>query len=178
MIRIAVFVERAQALARALALGLCAGAMAASALAQGAPGASATPPSASPSTPACPASGGDLPTTALYGDWEARFDDIPGVAHMHLAKHPEYDGVRGTVSRAADAKGGAPVVSQVAGDIGDDGMLNLDESLDGQDISGVWVGELQPASCGRQFKGTWRNSRDDSNHSFTLDKTANSSTHP
>ena len=36
-----------------------------------------------------------------------------------------------------------PRSSQLAGDIDDDGMLSLDESLDGRAISGVWLGELQ-----------------------------------
>jgi hypothetical protein len=123
-----------------------------------------------PATPSCPANGSELPTAALFGTWEARFEGLPGVATVQLAKHPDYDGVRGTITRGGS--GGAPAtVAQLAGDIGDDGMLGLDESADGQAISGVWLGELQPASCGKEFKGTWRNAGDESTHPFVPTKT-------
>jgi hypothetical protein len=121
---------------------------------------------------ACPASGAELPLQALFGDWEARIDGTEGVAKVKLDQHPDYAGVRGTITRGGD---GAPAtVSQLAGDIDDDGMLSLDESLDGHAISGVWLGALQPASCGRQFKGVWRDAANDSTHAFVLDRTGNS----
>lgn len=118
---------------------------------------------------ACPADGRDLPPEALYGNWEARIDGESGAAKLTLSRHPEYAGVRGTVTRGAGA-----VVSQVAGDIDDEGMLNLDESLDGRAISGVWAGELQAGSCGKVFKGTWKNASDDSTHPFVLNKIGSS----
>ncbi len=63
------------------------------------------------------------------------------MAKVKLNQHPDYAGVRGTITRDGD---GAPAkVSQLAGDIDDDGMLSLDESLDGHAISGVWLGALQ-----------------------------------
>ena len=63
--------------------------------------------------------------------------------------------------------------AQVAGDIDDEGMLSLDESADGRSISGVWLGALlQPGSCGREFKGVWRDADNDSTHPFTLNKMA------
>jgi hypothetical protein len=131
------------------------------ALAQGSP---APAPAA-----ACPATGADLPLAALFGTWEARFEGLSGVARVQLAKHPDYAGVRGTVTR--EGAGGAPAsVAQLAGDIGDDGMLNLDESNDGHAISGEWLGELQPASCGTEFKGVWRNAADQSTRPFVLKK--------
>ena len=37
-------------------------------------------------------------------------------------------------------------------------------------ISAVWSGEMQPGSCGKEFKGTWRNAADDSTHPFVLNK--------
>jgi hypothetical protein len=150
-----------------LVAALLAGAAASSA--QVAPGAAPAPaPEAAP--PTCPANGSELPTASLFGTWEARFEGLPGVATVQLGKHPDYDGVRGTIRR--DGSPGAPAtVAQLAGDIGDDGMLNLDESEDGKAISGVWLGELQAASCGKEFKGVWRNAKDDSTHSFVLTKT-------
>lgn len=149
--------------------GLAAGLIAVAAAAQDAPkGAPA------PSAAACPASASELPLAALFGTWEARIDGQKGVAKVKLDPHPDYAGVRGTISRGGD---GAPAtVSQLAGDIDDDGMLSLDESLDGRAISGVWLGALEAASCGREFKGIWRDAASDSTHPFVLNKTGNSAT--
>ena len=118
--------------------------------------------------PACPANGRELPVGALYGQWEARIEGEAGIARIRLAKHPEYEGVRGTITREGGGK--PPSVAQLAGDIDDEGLLNIDESLDGRAISGNWLGELQPGSCGKEFKGTWRNASDDSTHPFVLNK--------
>ncbi len=117
----------------------------------------------------CPATAGELPVQALYGSWEARFDGVPGIAQVQLDRHPEYAGVRGTITR--DAGAATQSVAQLAGDIDDEGLLGIDESLDGRAISAVWSGALQAGSCGREFRGTWRNADDDSTHSFVLSKT-------
>ena len=131
-------------------------------------------PSTVPAPQACPASAAELPLEALFGAWEARIEGLKGVAKIKLDQHPDYAGVRGTISRGGD---GAPAtVSQLAGDIDEDGMLSLDESLDGRAISGVWLGALQAASCGREFKGVWRDAANDSTHPFVLNKTGNSAT--
>ncbi|WP_280809218.1 hypothetical protein [Variovorax boronicumulans] len=120
--------------------------------------------------PNCPADARDLPLPSLYGRWEARFDGLPAASVVQLGKHPDYAGVRGTITR--DAGGGAkPSVAQLAGDVDDEGALSIDESLDGRAISGNWAGTLQPRSCGREFRGTWRNAADDSTHPFVLTKT-------
>jgi hypothetical protein len=113
---------------------------------------------------ACPASAGELPPEALYGRWEARFGDLAAPADVRLAEHPEYAGsVRGTITRG-------PQTAQLSGDISDEGFLVFDESLDGRAISAVWSGEMQAGSCGKEFKGTWRNSSDDSEQPFMLRK--------
>jgi hypothetical protein len=52
--------------------------------------------------------------------------------------------------------------------VDDEGALSIDESQDGHAISGVWSGKLQARSCGREFRGTWRNAADDSVHPFVL----------
>ena len=131
-------------------------------------------PAPAPNTAACPADARDLPLPALYGRWEARFEGLPGVAVVQLGKHPDYPGVRGTVTRTADGTAGATTstVAQLAGDVDDEGTLSIDESQDGHAISGVWSGKLQVRSCGREFRGTWRNATDDSTHPFVLSKTA------
>jgi hypothetical protein len=124
--------------------------------------------------PGCPATAKDLPVEALYGSWQARFDGLPAAASaasVVLGKHPEYAGVRGTITRAAATPSASASVAQLAGDVDDEGELAIDESLDGRSISGVWSGTLQPASCGREFRGTWRNAADDSTHPFILKKT-------
>ena len=118
--------------------------------------------------PGCPANGRDLPVEALYGRWEARFDAVPGTATVQLDKHPDYAGVRGTITRSA--AGAPPSMSQLAGDVDDDGLLSIDESKDGRTITGVWLGELQAGSCGKQFTGTWRNAADESTHPFVMNK--------
>ena len=126
----------------------------------------ASSPAATP--PGCPATASDMPLEALFGTWEARFEGLPGVARVQLAKHPEYPGVRGTIARGG---GDAPVsIAQLAGDVDEDAHLSLDESMDGHSISGVWLGELQAASCGKEFKGVWRNAADESTRPFVLTK--------
>ncbi|SIR70629.1 hypothetical protein [Pseudacidovorax sp. RU35E] len=102
--------------------------------------------------PGCPATASDMKPSDLYGWWDARFQPDAAVADVELRPHPEYAGsVRGTIARA-----GAPL-AQLAGDINPDGQLSLDESRDGRTISAVWTADLQPASCGKEFTGTWRN---------------------
>ncbi len=113
----------------------------------------------------------------LYGIWQARFDDAPASlspATVKLGKHPDYDGVRGTITRTTSGVGdtAAQSVAQLAGDVDAEGQLAIDESQDGRSISGVWVGTLQPGSCGTEFKGTWRNAADESTHPFVLHKTS------
>ncbi|MDM0002696.1 hypothetical protein QTI24_29130 [Variovorax sp. J22P240] len=122
----------------------------------------------------CPSRGTEMPLEALFGTWEARIDGQKGVALVKLSQHPDYAGVRGTIARGGD--GAAATVAQVAGDIDDEGMLSLDESLDGRAISGVWLGELQASSCGKEWNGIWRDAASDSTHPFVLNKIGNSGT--
>lgn len=131
------------------------------------PGAAVAAPAAEPSPTACPADATELPVEALYGRWEARFGDLPDLpvlADVQMRKHPEYAGsVRGTIVRDGRS-------AQLSGDIDDAGFLILDESQDGLSIGAVWAGELQPGTCGREFRGTWRNSSDDRTQPFVLRK--------
>ena len=114
---------------------------------------------------ACPSRATELPVAALYGQWEVRFDGVAGIATVQLGAHPEYaGGVRGTLTRASG-------VAQLAGDIDDQGVLTLDESQDGHSISATWSGDMQAGSCGKEFKGLWRNSQDDSTRAFVLHRT-------
>jgi hypothetical protein len=124
---------------------------------------------AQPAAAPCPANGLDLPVEALYGNWQLRLEGVPGTAVVRFEKHPDYAGVRGTVRREDGAN--PATTAQLAGDIDNEGLLSIDESIDGHSISGVWLGELQPGSCGKAFKGTWRNALDDSTRPFILNKT-------
>ncbi|HYP70450.1 MAG TPA: hypothetical protein VEP93_06160 [Variovorax sp.] len=119
-----------------------------------------------PARPGCPQSASELPMQSLYGSWEARVDGQNGTAIMVLERHPEYEGVRGSVTRP-----GQPP-AQLAGDIDPEGQLALDESQDGKSISASWAGALQPESCGKEFTGNWNRSSDDSSHPFVLRRSA------
>jgi hypothetical protein len=114
-----------------------------------------------------------MSTEMLYGTWLARFEGPAalGPATVTLGKHPDYDGVRGTITRAGNDGVAARSVAQLAGDIDSEGQLAIDESQDGHSIRGVWVATLEPGSCGREFRGTWRNAADESTHPFVLNKT-------
>ncbi|MDM0047062.1 hypothetical protein QTH91_21400 [Variovorax dokdonensis] len=115
--------------------------------------------------PGCAEDAQDLPTRALYGQWQARIDGQIEPARVELRRHPEYDGVRGTITRP----GKAPAL--LAGDVDPaDGKLTLDESQDGRSISASWIGALQAESCGRKFTGTWHDNTADKDHAFTLER--------
>ncbi|MDP9901192.1 hypothetical protein [Variovorax ginsengisoli] len=140
--------------------------LAAAALCVGVAGCATAPPAG---TPGCPTSTDDVPVQALYGGWDALFTQPSGAieaASVNFRPHPEYPGsVRGEIMRRAAG-------AQLAGDIDDDGVFTLDESQDGRTISAVWSGRMTRGSCGREFKGTWRNAADDATLSFVLTKKA------
>ncbi|RZL60940.1 MAG: hypothetical protein EOP81_18755 [Variovorax sp.] len=132
-------------------------------------------PSTAPVAPATRAAGSDcpvdaqsLPVQALYGTWSARFEGIAGTARVVLERHPEYEGVRGTITRG---NGASTTVAQLAGDVDNDGLLTIDESQDGRSISGIWQGAPQAGACAREFRGMWRNTAEDRTHPFVLEKT-------
>ena len=113
--------------------------------------------------PDCPESASEMPAQWLYGYWIARIDGQES-ATVVLERHPLYDGVRGSILRT-----GKPP-AQLAGDIDPEGQLALDESQDGKSISASWSGALKAGSCGKEFRGSWYRSSDDSHHAFVLRK--------
>ena len=159
----------APALAATMMLALLLAAPGAARAQSGAAASSAPAPGAQ--TADCPRSADELAPELLYGRWEARFDDAPAASVLRLARHPEYAGsVRGTLTRPPGST--APGAdAQVAGDVDDAGVLTLDESADGRAIDAVWSADLEPGSCGRTFRGTRRDARDDSTRTFLLHKT-------
>lgn len=124
-------------------------------------GAIAQSPAAAP-TVACPAAN-ELKAPQLYGLWLATFAEpsarLPARATMLLEKHAEFsESLAGLVGRdfgVAPMPVGMAAKAQLAGDI-EDGMLLLDESSDGVSITGTWNGEVVAGSCGKAFRGVWK----------------------
>jgi hypothetical protein len=102
----------------------------------------------------------------LYGRWEARFTPppagLPSRATVLLERHAEFsESLAGVVSRELSRAAGSNVISThtakaaLAGDL-EDGMLLLDESSDKVSITGTWNGEVVEGSCGKVFRGSWK----------------------
>ena len=102
----------------------------------------------------------------LFGTWTARFASapagLPATATMRLERHEEFaDSLAGVVLRQLPRVGGKAApgahagTAQLAGDL-DGGLLLLDESSDNVSITGTWNGEMVEGSCGKIFRGTWK----------------------
>ena len=102
----------------------------------------------------------------LFGTWAVRFArppaGLPATATMRLERHAEFsDSLAGVVLRelprtARKAAAGAHAdTAQLAGDL-EGGLLLLDESSDNVSITGTWNGEMVEGSCGKMFRGTWK----------------------
>ncbi len=97
----------------------------------------------------------------LFGAWTVRFTSppagLPATATMRLERHEEFsDSLAGVVVRQLPRAGGAHAgTAQLAGDL-DGGLLLLDESSDNVSITGTWNGELVEGSCGKIFRGVWK----------------------
>ena len=109
-------------------------------------------------SPACRAAE-DLTPADLYGLWrlvlwpEGGNEAAPvSTGALLFGPHPEYPGsVRGRLRRSVP---GTDLEAEVAGDVGDDGVFNLDESADGLTMDAVWTG--QTSDCGRRIQGLRR----------------------
>ncbi|MBC7608141.1 MAG: hypothetical protein H7228_00985 [Polaromonas sp.] len=108
----------------------------------------------------------DLKAQQLYGLWTARFtnppEGLPAAATMLLEKHAEFsESLAGIVSRDLGVASGSPKIAGhaakafLAGDL-EEGVLILDESSDNLSITGTWNGEMVAGSCGKAFKGVWK----------------------
>ncbi len=106
-----------------------------------------TPPAPRAANPACP----DLArwgAPQLYGSWELELPALGQRGTLLLRQHPDFAAsLRGELTY-----GGARSIA--SGDI-EDGELNLDESRDGKSLHAFWTGQLVPATCGREIRGTW-----------------------
>lgn len=96
---------------------------------------------------ACPKAA-EVKRDHLLGLWRAEFDGGPG-ATLLLEKHPELaESVRGQINRNGER-------ALLAGDV-DEGDFNLEESINGVNISAAWIGEVVEDSCGREIRGAWK----------------------
>ena len=102
----------------------------------------------------------------LFGLWDVRFSNppagLPPKATLRLERHAEFsDSLAGIVRRDFGLVGGSvkpaghAEQAALAGDF-EVGMLLLDESSDNLSISGTWDGEMVKGSCGKAFKGVWK----------------------
>ncbi len=102
----------------------------------------------------------------MYGLWKVAFIQppvgLPANATMRLERHAEFsESLAGIVSRELWAASGSTSGSGhaakafLAGDL-EDGVLLLDESSDNLSITGTWNGEFVTDSCGKVFRGTWK----------------------
>ena len=102
----------------------------------------------------------------LFGAWTVRFASppagLPATATMRLERHEEFaDSLAGVVLRQLPRVGGKAApgthagTAQLAGDL-DGGLLLLDESSDNVSITGTWNGEMVEGSCGKIYRGTWK----------------------
>ncbi|HVE53644.1 MAG TPA: hypothetical protein VNB23_09705 [Ramlibacter sp.] len=112
--------------------------------------------------PACPQPG-EVAQVHMVGLWRAEFEGLAQGATLLLEKHPEYEGsLAGAINRNGQR-------GQLAGDI-ENGEFTLEESADGKRISGTFLGDVVPGSCGKEIRGTWQDEEDNPPRNFVLRK--------
>lgn len=110
----------------------------------------------------CP-SNWEMTDKQLQGEWTAAVSGDAQTAHIALGPHPEWKGnVKGTIRRGDT---GYPMV----GDL-NQGAITLEESSDGQRITGTWLGEVAADSCGREIRGSFQTSEDATPQDFVMRK--------
>ena len=120
-------------------------------------------PAPAPSMPAaCPQAEAITPRH-LLGLWRAVFEGQAQGATLLLEPHPELaGGLRGEINRNGDR-------ALLAGDTAD-GEFNLEESVNGTNISAIWLGDVVEGSCGREIRGSWKAEGDARQLPFVLRK--------
>ena len=90
-----------------------------------------------------------LRSAQLYGTWELEMAATGQRGQLTLRQHPEFtESLRGELRYGAQR-------SIASGDV-EAGEFNLDESLDGKSLYAFWSGQLTPAKCGAEIRGTWQ----------------------
>ena len=101
--------------------------------------------------------------TQLQGEWIGSIPSQNESVHLILGPHPEWKGnVKGTISRASTTH---PMVGDM-----NNGTVTLEESADGTRITGTWLGEVVPDSCGREIRGSFMTSEDAPPQEFVMHK--------
>ena len=121
----------------------------------GCAGPSTTPPSGSTAGAASSAADPECPdvtrlrSAQLYGTWELELIATGQRGQLTLSQHPEFsESLRGEFRYGTQR-------SIASGDV-EAGEFNLDESLDGKSLYAFWSGQLTPAKCGAEIRGTWQ----------------------
>lgn len=101
----------------------------------------------------------------LHGQWAVQFTNpargLPAQATLTLGVHADYaDSLSGTLLRDLSAAPGGKVPghsprAQVAGDL-ENGLLMLDESSNGTNLTASWDGKVVDGSCGKIIQGVWK----------------------
>ena len=90
-----------------------------------------------------------LSPAQLYGTWELELTATQQRGQLTLRQHPEFnESLRGEF-RYGNQR------SIASGDV-EGGEFNLDESVDGKRLYAFWSGQLTPARCGAEIRGTWQ----------------------
>jgi hypothetical protein len=113
---------------------------------------------------ACPAAQ-QLKAEDLHGQWTVQFTNpprgLPVLATLELQRHADYaDSLAGTLLRDLSAAPGGQVAghsprAQVVGDL-ENGLLMLDESSNGTNLTASWDGKVLDGSCGKIIQGVWK----------------------
>lgn len=110
----------------------------------------------------CPP-GWEMTDKQLQGEWRGSIPSLNDSVHLVLGPHPEWKGtVKGTIERDGSTH---PMV----GDL-NNGTVTLEESADGTRITGTWLGEVIPSSCGREIRGNFQASEEAPAQEFMLRK--------
>lgn len=105
----------------------------------------------------------DMGAAQLQGEWTATVAGQADAALLQLGPHPEWKGtVKGTVERAG-------VRHAMVGDV-NRGAVTLEESANGINISGTWLGEVSDDSCAREIRGDYQAGDDAPTQPFVLRK--------
>ena len=112
--------------------------------------------------PSCPADW-EMTDKQLQGEWLGSVTPQSETVHLVLGPHPEWRGmVKGMIERAGSSH---PMV----GDL-NNGTITLEESADGTRITGTWLGEATPGSCGHEIRGSFQASENDAPQEFVMQK--------
>ena len=99
----------------------------------------------------------------LHGFWLAEFADGARPSLLLLEQSRDFvEGLSGAINRGGDK-------AFLAGDV-EDGIVTLEESVNGTNISATWTGELVQDSCAKEIRGIWTDTQSRRQTSFVLRK--------